>query len=149
MATEVPTCKRFWYIFGTYYLYLAGKIVCVKYRPRSLLPQNMRNTHQNVSSTRIAVKRPKIQISVLLRMETNNRYSELHTSFIRKHNGLMVYLQTENPNLGNFWRVLERKMLKFCDHLVYFAAIWSILWTFGIYFPVLVSYIKKNLATLL
>jgi hypothetical protein len=51
----------------------------------------------------------------------------------------MVYFQTKNPNLGKFWRVLQRKMLLhfmpiwsilnpfgiFCGHLVYFMAIWK------------------------
>jgi hypothetical protein len=32
--------------------------------------------------------------------------------------------------------------------LVYFVAIWDILWLFGMFFPVLVCYPKKNLATL-
>jgi hypothetical protein len=43
------------------------------------------------------------------------------------------YFQTENPNLGKFWRVLRWKMLE------YYMVIWSILkpfdvcmlWTFG------------------
>jgi hypothetical protein len=46
--------------------------------------------------------------------------------------------------------------VKFYDHLVgifygyrkYFMAIWYILWSFGIFFPVLVCCTKKNLATL-
>jgi hypothetical protein len=67
----------------------------------------------------------------------------------------MVCLQTKHPNLGKFWRFLQWKML------VYFMAIWSILWLFGIsydhlvhfmviwyFFSVLVSCNKKNLATL-
>jgi hypothetical protein len=37
----------------------------------------------------------------------------------------MVYFQTENPNLGKFWRALEWKML------AYFLTIWNILWPFG------------------
>jgi hypothetical protein len=36
----------------------------------------------------------------------------------------------------------------FYGHLVYFMAIWSILWLFGIFFHVLVCCPKKNLATL-
>jgi hypothetical protein len=36
-----------------------------------------------------------------------------------------VFFQTKNPNLGKFWRALEWKML------VYFMAIWYILWPFG------------------
>jgi hypothetical protein len=67
----------------------------------------------------------------------------------------MVCFQTKNPNLDKFWRVLLRKML------VYFIDIWSILWSFGIFyrhfvyfvviwyvFPVLVFCTKKNPATL-
>jgi hypothetical protein len=38
----------------------------------------------------------------------------------------MAYFKTKNPNLGKFWRVLQWKVL------VYFMAIWSILWLFGI-----------------
>jgi hypothetical protein len=37
----------------------------------------------------------------------------------------------------------------FHGHLVYFTAIWYILWLFGIFSPVLVYCTKKNLATLL
>jgi hypothetical protein len=36
----------------------------------------------------------------------------------------------------------------FYRHLGYFMTIWYILCSFGTFFPVLVSYIKKNLATL-
>jgi hypothetical protein len=42
----------------------------------------------------------------------------------------MVYFQTKNPNLGKFWRVLQSKMLAYC------IAIWSILWAFGILWPI-------------
>jgi hypothetical protein len=66
----------------------------------------------------------------------------------------MVYFQTKNPNLGNFWRVLQLMMLVhfmairtillplgiFYGHLVHFVVIWNI-------FPVLVYCTKKNLAT--
>jgi hypothetical protein len=68
----------------------------------------------------------------------------------------MVCFQTKNTNLDKFWRVLRWKML------AYFMAIWSILRPSGIFYgflvyfkviwyilPVLVSCIKKNLATLL
>jgi glucose-6-phosphate-specific signal transduction histidine kinase len=37
----------------------------------------------------------------------------------------------------------------FYGHLVSFKAIWYILWSFGIYFPVLVCCSKKNLTTLI
>jgi hypothetical protein len=67
----------------------------------------------------------------------------------------MVYFQTKNPNLGKFWRALDRKIWIyfwailnisrifgiFYDHLVHFVFIWYI-------FPVFVSHTKKNLATL-
>jgi hypothetical protein len=67
----------------------------------------------------------------------------------------MVWFQTENPNLGKFWRALDWK------RLIYFMAIWTILWRFGYFmtiwyilysfcafFPVWVSRTKKYLATL-
>jgi hypothetical protein len=68
----------------------------------------------------------------------------------------MVYFQTKSPNLGDFWRVLQWKMLAyFMDnwfilqpfgvlygHLAYFLVIWCI-------FPHLVCCTKKNLATLI
>jgi hypothetical protein len=80
----------------------------------------------------------------------------------------MAYFQTKNLTLGNFWKVLQLKMLVYfmaiwsiCCHLVYllpfglFAAIWSILCSFGILygyvlyiFSVSVCCTKKNLATL-
>jgi hypothetical protein len=41
----------------------------------------------------------------------------------------MAYFKTKNPNLDQFWRVLQFKML------VYFMAGWRILWLFGIFFP--------------
>jgi hypothetical protein len=40
--------------------------------------------------------------------------------------------RTKNPNLGKFWRALERKML------VYFMVIWNILLSFGILYGHLV-----------
>jgi hypothetical protein len=57
----------------------------------------------------------------------------------------MVCFQTKNTNLGKFWRVFQWKIL------VYFMAIWYILWPFGhlVISPhVLVICTKKNLATL-
>jgi hypothetical protein len=55
--------------------------------------------------------------------------------------------QTENTNLNEFWRVLQWKMLAhFIGHLDYFTSIWYILWSFGIFFHVLVP--RKNLAAL-
>jgi hypothetical protein len=68
----------------------------------------------------------------------------------------MVYFQTKKPCLGKFWRALEWKRFvctlyghfeeyghwaNFYSHLV-------ILWQFGIFSPVLVYCVKKNLATL-
>jgi hypothetical protein len=75
---------------------------------------------------------------------------------IKRQGCQMVCFQTKNPKLGKFYRALDCKMF------IYFIAIWNILWRFGIFcdhlvhfvftwyiFPVLVSFIKKNLATLL
>jgi hypothetical protein len=55
----------------------------------------------------------------------------------------MVYFHTKNPDLGKFRRVLQWKMSVnyvyahyiglFYDYLVYFVAIWYILWPFGIF----------------
>jgi hypothetical protein len=53
------------------------------------------------------------------------------------------YFETKNPNLGKFWRVGI-----FYGKLVYFTAIWYILWLFSIFSPVVVCCTKKNLATL-
>jgi hypothetical protein len=47
----------------------------------------------------------------------------------------IVSFRTKNPNLGKFWRVLERKNLK------YFRAFWNILWTFGIFYYHLVRFV--------
>jgi hypothetical protein len=60
-----------------------------------------------------------------------------------------TYFHTQNPTLGKFWRVLERKLwhtylwpfLIFYAHLVYFVVLWFI-------FPVLLCCTKKDLATL-
>jgi hypothetical protein len=66
----------------------------------------------------------------------------------------MVCLVTKNPNSGKFWSALDGKIF------LYFVAIWNTLRTFGIFhdhlvnfvfiwdFFVLVSWTKKNLATL-
>jgi hypothetical protein len=48
----------------------------------------------------------------------------------------------QHPNLGIYQMDLQWRMW------TYFLAIWYILWFFGIYFPVLVRCVKKNLATL-
>jgi hypothetical protein len=45
----------------------------------------------------------------------------------------MAYFQTKNPNLGEFWRVLQ------WNELVYFTAIWSILQHFCIFYGHLVN----------
>jgi hypothetical protein len=47
----------------------------------------------------------------------------------------MVYFQTKNQNLGNFWRVVQWKML------VYFMDVWSILQPFGILYGLLVYFL--------
>jgi hypothetical protein len=51
----------------------------------------------------------------------------------------MVCCQTENPNLGNFWRVLQWKMF------VYFVDTWSILQFFVIFYGYLVYLVRVNL----
>jgi hypothetical protein len=63
----------------------------------------------------------------------------------------MAYFQTQNPNLGKFGKVLQWKMPVFLwtsslfhGQMVYFMVI---LWSFGIFFPVLVCRTEKNLAT--
>jgi hypothetical protein len=50
---------------------------------------------------------------------------------------VMVYFQTENPTLGKLCRFMQWKML------VYFMAIWYILWPFGIFYSTLV-YVTAN-----
>jgi hypothetical protein len=45
-------------------------------------------------------------------------------------------------------RSILRPFGLFYGHLVYLVAIWYILCLFGAFFPVLVSFTKKNLATL-
>jgi hypothetical protein len=51
--------------------------------------------------------------------------------FDRRDQGCqMVYLQTKNPDLGKFWRVLQWKMM------VYFMANWSILRQIGIFMAI-------------
>jgi hypothetical protein len=70
----------------------------------------------------------------------------------------MVYIHTKNPNLGIFWRTLERNTYVgiFYDHLERFTAIWYSLymtmwyslWSFGIFFPFLYVLDQENLATL-
>jgi hypothetical protein len=79
----------------------------------------------------------------------------LKCSFLTCEQGCqMVCFQTKNwVNLGgscdwkswhNYW-----PFGLFYGHWKYFMAIWYILWSFGIFVPVLVSCTKKNLATLL
>jgi hypothetical protein len=69
-----------------------------------------------------------------------------------KRNNWWYIIKPKNPNLGEFWRVVQLKLLE------YFMAIWPILQPFGIYCSNLVYYLviwyicprcaKKNLATL-
>jgi hypothetical protein len=68
----------------------------------------------------------------------------------------MVCFQIKNSNLGKFSGVLDWKngyilwpLVIFYGHLGYFMTIWYILCSFGTFFPVLVSWTNKNLATLL
>jgi hypothetical protein len=100
------------------------------------------------------------QLIVCSEEKQNKRASYAKSKFMnqfhfQKQGCQMVYFQTKNPNLGKFWRALDWKML------IYFMAIWNILWRFGIFYDhlvhfifiwyillVLVSCTKKNLATL-
>jgi hypothetical protein len=54
--------------------------------------------------------------------------------------------------LGKFWSAFDWKMfihfIATCNILGYFMTIWYILYSFGILFPVLVSWTKKNLASM-
>jgi hypothetical protein len=56
---------------------------------------------------------------------------------------MVVYFQTQNPNLAKFWRVLQRKMLIYYMYIlrpfdifysVHFGEIWYILPRFGMFF---------------
>jgi hypothetical protein len=49
----------------------------------------------------------------------------------------MAYFQTQNPNLGKFWRDLKWNMLVYIlyGHLVYFVASRFILWFLVYFFP--------------
>jgi hypothetical protein len=48
----------------------------------------------------------------------------------------------KNPNLGNFGRLLQWKMLGiFCGHWVCFMALWYILWSFGLFYGTLVYFV--------
>jgi hypothetical protein len=70
----------------------------------------------------------------------------------------MVHFQTKKSQFGS---ILEGVAMEdvgiFYDRLVYFTAnwytyfmaIWYILWSFGILFPILLCCTKKNLATLM
>jgi hypothetical protein len=67
----------------------------------------------------------------------------------------MVLFSNQSPNLGKFWRAIDWKnryvfwpIIVLYRHLVYFLTIWCILCSCGTFFPVLVSWTQKNLATL-
>jgi hypothetical protein len=62
----------------------------------------------------------------------------------------MVYFQSKNPNSGKFsWALVsERLVCIFYGHLEYNTGNFYILWQFGIFSPVLVYFVKRNLATL-
>jgi hypothetical protein len=63
---------------------------------------------------------------------------------------------TKNTNFYTLWKTLGRvecagMILSICDifiHLVYFKVTEYVLWSFGIFFPVLVCCTEKNLALL-
>jgi ribose/xylose/arabinose/galactoside ABC-type transport system permease subunit len=48
----------------------------------------------------------------------------------------MAYLHTKNPNLGIVWKTLGWKIL------VYFLAIWCIIWLFGTFYGHLVHFVR-------
>jgi hypothetical protein len=52
----------------------------------------------------------------------------------------MVYFQIKNPNFGNFLGASNKRVCFFHDHLVYFPAIWYILWLVGIFCSYLVYF---------
>jgi hypothetical protein len=66
--------------------------------------------------------------------------------------------KVKNPNLSNFWRFWQWKMLVyfmpmwsllrpfglFCGHLVYFLAFWYMLWLSGIFFCLGMLYQEKS-----
>jgi hypothetical protein len=60
--------------------------------------------------------------------------------FANKQECQMAYFQTQNPNLGKFWRVLQWKMLVYFMAIwsTYITAIWYILWPFGVFYGFLV-----------
>jgi hypothetical protein len=59
----------------------------------------------------------------------------------RLPDGQMAYFQTKIPNLGTFWRVLQRYWYILCPfgifyvHLVYFTTLWYFLFPFGLFGP--------------
>jgi hypothetical protein len=60
----------------------------------------------------------------------------------------VAYFQTENPDLGKFWRVLQWRMLvyyMYCNYN-YFTAIWYCLWPSGIF--VVIWYIISHFGVL-
>jgi hypothetical protein len=57
----------------------------------------------------------------------------------------MAHFKTKNPSLGKFWRVLQLEYIGiFYVHLVYFTAIWYILWQLGIFCGNLVYFIASS-----
>jgi hypothetical protein len=58
----------------------------------------------------------------------------------------MALFQTKNHDLSKFWRVLQWKVLVYYIYvqLVYFTAIWYILWPFGVFYGVLVCCTKEK-----
>jgi hypothetical protein len=59
--------------------------------------------------------------------------------------GISIFM-TKKANLGKFWKALERIMLVpfVAIRYTYFMAIWYILWSFGIFFPVVVCCSMKK-----
>jgi hypothetical protein len=96
-----------------------------------------------------------VKCKLCISVKPNTLHALTWTLSPRRQGCQIVWFQTKDPNLGKNFRASEWKML------IYFMAIWNILWIFGVFFdhsvyfvliwcifPVLVSCTKKNLATL-
>jgi hypothetical protein len=99
---------------------------------------------------------PKLTANVCQKSNKDNNWETRHNAVLSlfmsgqlfaKVASWCTYLQTKNPNLGKFWRVLQWKILVyimviwsifrpfglFSVHLVYFQAIWYSNWQCGIF----------------
>jgi hypothetical protein len=80
------------------------------------------------------VRKVFFSLAMLSTWMHKKRRQHKHRIILDSEGCQMVCFQTKNPNFGKFWRVWLCKILGiFYDHLVYFMAIWNILWPFGIF----------------